>query len=549
MSVPSPSDVQATFADTLVDEWIGLGITDAVVCPGSRSTPLALAIAARSELALHVRLDERGAGFFAIGRALVTQRPVIVLVTSGTAAAELHAAVAEADQAFVPLIVVTADRPPELHGIGAPQTMPQNNLFGPMVRLCEDPGVANNDERGTWRPLARRIVDAAMGREGRVGPVQLNAAFIEPLVGVSLEMPPSVAPGAVRDRQKMVVVPVGGKKVLAVVGAGLPSGTIEQALALGWVVVGDATSKGTTSFADGLLRHDGFAQAVRPDVVVRIGGIPASKIVAQRLREWGAPIVGVDLGHPVSDPDQIIGEVLVGTALSDDESARGDASYATLWQRAVARAQENFRGLSFATGLLTEAAIARTVVQHCNETHRNLVVGSSMPVREVEWFAEPRTSPVFSNRGVNGIDGVVSTAFGVGADEGAVALVGDLTFLHDASALVDPPNSAMAVVVVANDGGHIFDFLPQSAQVDAERFRRLFTTPRTAQPAEVARGFGLRAVVVTTVGELNAALRDAATHLGVTVIEARPLAPVSNVEFHAWMNRSLGRVADEVLAS
>ena len=549
MSVPSPSDVQATFADTLVDEWIRLGVTDAVVCPGSRSTPLALALAARSELAVHVRLDERGAGFFALGRSCVTKRPVVVLVTSGTAAAELHAAVAEADQAFVPLIVVTADRPPELHGIGAPQTMPQNNLYGPMVRLCEDPGVATESSRDTWRHLARTLVAAANGATGRVGPVHLNAAFIEPLVGTSHELPAPLNEGVARPVSTPVVVRVDGKKVLAVVGAGLPEGTVAQARKLGWVVVGDVTSNGTTSFADGLLRHEGFAQAVRPDVVVRIGGVPASKVLAQRLREWGSPVIGVDLGHPVSDPDQIVGDVVVGSSLAEHPDACGDPSYATLWERATERAHDNFRGLSFATGLLTEAAIARTVVAHCNTTRRHLVVGSSMPVREVEWFAESRTSRVFSNRGVNGIDGVVSTAFGVGADEGAVALVGDLTFLHDVSALVDAPQTPTAVVVVANDGGHIFDFLPQSSQVAADRFERLFTTPRAAQPAAVARGFGLSATVVTTVGELDAALREAATRSEVTVIEARPMAPVSNVEFHAWMNRSLSRVADEVLAT
>ena len=549
MSVPSPSDVQATYADTLVDEWIRLGVTDAVVCPGSRSTPLALALAARRELSLHVRLDERGAGFFALGRSLVTRRPVVVLVTSGTAAAELHAAVAEADQAFVPLIVVTADRPPELHGIGAPQTMPQNNLYGPMVRLCEDPGVAQDVSRDSWRPLARRLFFAALGTSGRVGPVQLNAAFIEPLVGTSTELPSPLPDALTSSTATPAVLDVRGKKVLAVVGAGLPDGTVAAAQALGWVVVGDVSANRTTPFADGLLRHEGFAEAVRPDVVVRIGGIPASKVLAQRLREWGSPVIGVDLGHPVADPDQIVGEVVVGTFLASHPDAHGDPTYSVLWERATTRAEENFRGLSFAAGLLTEAAIARTVVAHCNDSRRHLVVGSSMPVREVEWFAEPRTSRVFSNRGVNGIDGVVSTAFGVGADEGAVALVGDLTFLHDVSALVDAPASPTALVVVANNGGHIFDFLPQNSQVDADRFARLFTTPRPARPADVARGFGLRATVVTTVGELEEALREAANRPELTVIEARPAAPVSNVEFHAWMNKSLGRVADEVLAS
>ena len=133
-SVPSPSDVQATFAATLFDEWIRSGLRDVVVCPGSRSTPLALACAQRDELTLHVRLDERSAAFFGIGRALATSLPVAIVVTSGTAAAELHAAICEADQANVPLLVLTADRPPELHGVGAPQTIDQRHLFGKTVR-------------------------------------------------------------------------------------------------------------------------------------------------------------------------------------------------------------------------------------------------------------------------------------------------------------------------------------------------------------------------------------------------------------------------------
>ena len=133
-SVPTTSELQATFCATLFDEWIATGLRDVVICPGSRSTPLALAASARKELTLHVRIDERSAGFFAIGRALATKQPVAIIVTSGTAAAELHACVAEADQAFVPLLVLTADRPPELHGVGAPQTINQHKLFGDMVR-------------------------------------------------------------------------------------------------------------------------------------------------------------------------------------------------------------------------------------------------------------------------------------------------------------------------------------------------------------------------------------------------------------------------------
>ena len=549
MSVPSPADVQATYAATLIDEWIRLGIRDAVICPGSRSTPLALAIADRRELRISVRLDERGAGFYALGRTLVTGLPTLIVVTSGTAAAELHAAVAEADQAFAPLLVVTADRPPELHGIGAPQTMPQTDLFGPMVRLALDPGVPQWSGCATWRVLARQLFENATGRRGRTGPVHLNAAFAEPLLGSARELPALLDPPTAPPSPRAVTLPVNGRRVLAVVGAGLPEGTLETARTLGWVIIGDATSPHVVSYADGLLRHDGFAAAVRPDLVIRIGGIPASKVVAERLREWQVPVWGVDLGHLVADPDQVVSELFVGEFLEASRECRGNPDYQSLWARAESRAHDNFRGLAFAEGRLTEAAIAREVVTHCNESLRHLVVGSSMPIREVEWFAPRRHGRVFANRGVNGIDGVISTAFGVTADEGGVALVGDLTFLHDVSALVDAPLVPTAIVVVANEGGHIFDFLPQRDGVDSNTFREVFTTPRGLSPARVAEGFGLTSVVVTSVGELRDELTAAAGRSVVTVIEARPSAPVSNVEFHAWMNKSLGRVADEVLAT
>ncbi len=169
-SVPSPSAVQASFAATLCDEWHRDGLRDVVISPGSRSTPLVLALARHGGFDTHVRLDERSAAFFALGRALASRRPVAVVVTSGTAAAEVHAAVAEADQAGVPLLVLTADRPPELHHVGAPQTMPQRHLYGAQVRRYEEPGVARWDARDSWRALASRVYASAAGAAGRPGP-------------------------------------------------------------------------------------------------------------------------------------------------------------------------------------------------------------------------------------------------------------------------------------------------------------------------------------------------------------------------------------------
>ena len=187
--------VQATFAATVVDEWVRAGVVDAVLAPGSRSTPLALALDARPEVRVHVHLDERSAAFYALGLGLATGSPAIVLTTSGTAAVELHPAVVEAHHAQVPLLAYTADRPPELHDVGASQAIDQVHLFGRAVRWFAQPGVPDDAGRGTWRSLASRAVAEARGASGAPGPVHLNLAFREPLAGEPGEMPPARAEG------------------------------------------------------------------------------------------------------------------------------------------------------------------------------------------------------------------------------------------------------------------------------------------------------------------------------------------------------------------
>ena len=188
--------VQATFSATLVDEWDRRGVTDAVICPGSRSTPLTVALAAR--LHVHVRLDERSAGFYALGLALATGRPTVICVTSGTAAAELHPAVVEAHHARVPLIVCTADRPPELLDTGAPQTIDQVGLFTTATRWSSNPGVPTAEQQSFWRPLAARAYEEAMHGPTGPGPVHLNLAFREPLTGTPDELPDRPGPNLVR---------------------------------------------------------------------------------------------------------------------------------------------------------------------------------------------------------------------------------------------------------------------------------------------------------------------------------------------------------------
>ncbi len=539
-SVPSPSDVQATFAATLFDEWVRSGLRDVIVCPGSRSTPLALACAQRRELTVHVRIDERSAAFFAIGRALVTSLPVAIVVTSGTAAAELHAAVCEADQSNVPLLILTADRPPELHGVGAPQTIDQRHLYGPTVRCYEEPGVARAEASSTWRALANRLWRSANGAQGTKGPVHLNAAFVEPLLGTALRLPEGRTDGAPWRRDDETTptsasLTVRGARVLCVVGAGVSASVIDVCRDLEWVVLGDATAQGSLAFFDPLLRDDEFAHAHRPDLVLRMGGLPASKVLATRLGEWDAPVVGLDGAGPLADPDRLVSRVVAGLPRSDDDDLRGDPDYVAAWRAASRSVDEYLRRTDSGDVVLDEPSVARCVVELSALNDVPLVIGSSMPVRDVEWWASERRSRTFSNRGVNGIDGVVSTVLGVCAGAKGIGLVGDLTMLHDVSGLVDglgPSGGSCALVVSDNAGGGIFSFLPQAAGVSGDSFEQLFATPRRHDLEAVAKAFGHTATSVLTRGELHVAIEKALGEPGVSVIIARVPSRERNVEIH-----------------
>jgi 2-succinyl-5-enolpyruvyl-6-hydroxy-3-cyclohexene-1-carboxylate synthase len=537
-SVPSPSVVQATFAATLFDEWIRQGLRDVVICPGSRSTPLVMICAQRAELTMHVRIDERSAGFFAIGRALATDRPVAIVVTSGTAAAELLASVAEADQAFVPLLVVTADRPAELHGVGAPQTMDQHRLYGAKVRRFEEPGVVSELDVASWRDVAVRLWGRAIGAPGHPGPVHLNAAFAEPLVAQPLTLPASEATLVERAVTGESQRGFKDQRVLCVVGRGTTPDVVARCRANAWVVLGDATSQRTLAYFDALLRSAEFAARARPDVVVRLGGIPASKVLQERLREWNVHTVSFDGVGFVADPDHLIAESLSGLPPTD-ASQRSDGDYVELWLEGSRKVADWLEKLDANDGaLLNEPIVARVVVEASERHGAALVIGSSMPVRDVEWWARPRTVPTFANRGVNGIDGVVSTALGVGAGSVSIGLLGDITMLHDVSGLVDgvgASGGSSVLVVVDNNGGGIFSFLPQSTALEPATFERLFGTPRGHDLAMIARAFGHRGSSVTTRAELERTIDDGLAVPGVTVVVAKVPARDENVILHeAW---------------
>ncbi len=538
----------------MFDEWVRQGLRDVIVGPGSRSTPLALAAAAQPGLRVEVRIDERGAGFFALGRALASARPVAIVVTSGTAAAELHAAVAEADLAEVPLLVVTADRPPELRGVGAPQTIDQLRLYGAMVRRFDDPGVPRHDARPSWRPLATNLWDAATGGMGPPGPVHLNVSLVEPLVGDAAPLPagrPGAQPWRVDGRETLATsgVDLRGRRVLAVVGRGVSAPLVSDLRRLGWAVIGDATTERTTPYADPMLRDEAFAAHARPDIVVRLGGSPASRVLGERLASWGVSVLAWRGAGRVSDPAGLVERTLPGVPDASADVLRADPGYAQWWDAAAARVGEWFAARP-ASEDLDEVLVARAVVDAASRAGASLLVGSSMPVRDVEWWAPARTTPTHANRGANGIDGVVSTALGVAAGGRAVGLLGDVTLRHDLSGLAEGLGRAggsCALVVADNAGGGIFSFLHQAAVVEPSTFEHLFGTPRSGDLVEVARALGARSRGAQSRGELARAIDEALDAGGLSVIVARVPDRAANVAIHDRYVRAVAEVAASVV--
>ncbi len=546
--------MQATFCATLVDQWIALGLRQAVVAPGSRSTPMALALAARDDLAVHVVLDERSAAFMGLGAGLATGVPAVVLCTSGTAATHFHAAVVEADLSGVPMIVLTADRPPELQGIGAPQTIDQTELYGGVVRRFADPGVPAMADAGTWREMAEDWWMSAVGPDA--GPVHVNLPFREPLVGTPLELPapidtvaadhdgwfmmrPELAElAAMLDQPRGVIVAGGGVDDPTAVGV--------LAAALQWPVLADPRSgcrhlpQAVSSF-DALLRHGEFAAAHTPTAVLHLGEAPASKVLGQWLVASGATHVQVHAQQRTIDPLGIVDERVYGlastvcTALAPLVTGATGTPWLARWQHAERRSQAVLSELLDGEEALSEPGAARAL----SAAAERLVVSSSMPVRDVEWFGSPgvRTT-VHSNRGANGIDGVIATGMGVAAATGAATVVhlGDVAFCHDQSSLTALAGRGLplTIVVTDNDGGGIFSFLPQATALEVARFEQLFGTPHGTDVLALAAAHGLAGCTATTRAELVAAVLDPAVSVVRVASDRR-----ANVAWHEQLHAAV----------
>jgi len=511
------------WAGALADELGRAGVREVVICPGSRSAPLALALAER--LRAYTVIDERSAAFFALGAAKASGRRVALLCTSGSAGAHFYPALLEAEATGVPLVAVTADRPPELHGFGAPQQLDQHRLFGAHAGFAD---------LGTPDPLRVPHLRATVARAlQQPGPAHLNAPFREPLAPIPEPLPEVRNEPAARHLSARGVPDVReiaaelSSRPRGVIVCGprdarddLPAAVRELSRALGYAVLADAAAGIDDAVAHGdlILRHQAWARALRPQAVVRIGGGISSKIVQSWLEQADSTYVVHERGEPI-DPALRASAILSGEApaicRAVSAQARAQGPLGTLFDLAERRARGALE-TAFADAPWGEPLIAREAALAAEL----LYVASSMPVRDVDAFA-PRRGRVLVNRGLNGIDGIVSCAAGAAAVTGArtLALVGDLALLHDLGGLVAAARLQLPLTVlcVNNDGGGIFEFLPIAQH--RERFEELFATPHGLDLEGAARLCRAEFARVSDARALRAALQRPAG--GLRLVEAR----------------------------
>ena len=536
----NPSTAQAT---VVVDELVRNDVRHVVVCPGSRNAALAMALhqaADAGRLTMHVRIDERSAGFLALGLSKAG-RPAAVACTSGTAAANLHPAVLEAHHSGIGLLMITADRPPELHGTGANQTIDQRGLFGPAAVAVEFPVAERREgQNQVWRGLVCRAV--AQAETGR--PVQVNIPFREPLVPTfEPHWPESLdgRPDGLRWTTSAAPVTMAGSRVdfplpartLMVFGSGRTDrarAAAAVAASAGWPAIAEPSSQ-AAALAGGasvlrcgalLLAAGQLPESLRPEAVVVIGRPTLSRGVRGLMGR--APVYGIG-DHPQwTDPQYVATHVRGWLDLDDMSQVDGpDLDWLPSWRNADASAANAVDKLlgeqEWPTGL--QLAID---VMDALPSGAALFLGSSNPIRDIDLAADPRSDvTVYANRGVAGIDGNVSTAVGVAlaGDGPAYALIGDLTLLHDLNGLlIGPPERRpdLTVIVHNDDGGGIFTLLEQGAAEYQHSFERVFGTPHGADIEALCRGYRVEYVRATTSADLRAALGPSR---GLKIVEVR----------------------------
>ena len=575
-----PTNANTALASAFAEELARSGLKLAVISPGSRSTPLAVALWRQPEIEVSVIVDERSAGFFALGAAQAIGEPVALLCTSGTALVNYHPAIVEADESGIPLLVLSADRPPELRGIGAGQTIDQIKTFGASVRWFCEVGTHEADDSGLlhYRSVACRALAKARG-EVRPGPVHLNLPWREPLAPVPVEgavtaTDPLALEG--RDRRPLTAVTrldrepsvflldemAGhiGDAISGVIVAGrqldpeLREPLAHLARVSGFPILADPTSQlrcgphdrsHVVAAYDLLLREEHFARSVVPELVLRFGEMPTSKPLRAWLATSGADEIVIDPYGDWNEPSNRAAAILRAdpTELASGWASRleglegRERPLPDRWLEAENAAQPALDD-AFSASETTEPAIHRAL----GASHRDgdlVYTSSSMPIRDQEAYLAPSNADVhfLSNRGANGIDGLISSGIGAARASGhpTTVVTGDLGLLHDLGGLaaLREVSTPVRIVVIDNGGGGIFHFLPQEKAMPEEEFEALLGTPRGVDAAIAAALFDLPHHRIESLRELPEALAA-----GTGLIEVRTDRR-TNVEAHRQLTRQV----------
>lgn len=574
-----------------VDELAASGLHHAVICPGSRSTPLALALTAHPHLETWVQVDERSAAFFAMGMARHLNEPVALLCTSGTAAANFAPAVAEASLSRIPLLVLTADRPPELRDWGAAQTIDQIGLYGSHTRWFVEMPVP--DGANGLTPHARAVARRAFSTAAQppAGPVHLNFPFREPLLPLDLRPPLDLQPLFAAGRRLQPVQPAppitqtlaedaigeladilaGSPRGLIVAGPGeqpgLPSALSALSATTGYPILADPLSGarfgspdriGLIDSYDSFLRHAETAANLAPEVVIRVGAIPTSKPLLQFLTSFpGDHHLLIDSGPP-RDPLHLATRYL--TADPAETICRLSTATSRINRNTHPDWLSRWRGLDTLTSQVITSELSNITElfegRACAEVASllpegaSLVVGNSMPIRDVDTFVrgDARSLRVLGNRGANGIDGLISTALGAAAvsTTPVVLLLGDLSFYHDMNGLLAAARHGLSatIVVLNNNGGGIFSFLPQAQQLAEPLFESLFGTPIDLEISAAAALYGSSYARPATWPVFRRSLSSALSELGLSIIEV-----VTERKRNLELHRTISSAVTEALHS
>jgi 2-succinyl-5-enolpyruvyl-6-hydroxy-3-cyclohexene-1-carboxylate synthase len=572
------TNANTALASAFAEELARCGLRNAVLSPGSRSTPLALALWRQPEIETTVIIDERSAAFFAVGAAQASGLPVAILCTSGTAAANFHPAICEADHSAVPLLVLTADRPPELRGVGAGQAIDQLKLYGSSVRWFCEVGTHEADNEGLlhYRSTACRAFAAARG-DSRPGPVHLNFPFSEPLAPLpQTDAVTATDPLALngRDGRPLTAVTpidmepsqflldeVAGHIAEADIGVIVAGRQLDPELreplthlarVAGFPLLAEPTSRlrcgphdrsYVVTAYDLLLRDERFREAASPDLVLRFGEMPTSKPLRSWLAESGADQIVVDPLGDWNEPSRRAAAILRAdpTELAAGWAARlgEDRPPPAMWLAAERAAREAIEAELRGTDDPTEPGL-QLALGAAHADGDLIYTASSMPIRDQEAFLpSTETDATFlCNRGANGIDGLISSGIGAAHATGrpTTIVTGDLGLLHDIGGLaaLREVSTPVRIVVIDNDGGGIFHFLPQEGALTGDEFEALLGTPRGVDVGKAAALFDLPHRRLSSLAELPDALAA-----GTGLIEVRTDRQ-TNVALHS---RLAGRVA------